>query len=132
MNNTDPIADMLTRIRNGIGVKKKEVSIPYSRIKEEILKVIKKEGYISGFRLEKEFPKKLVAELKYGKKRGVNVIEGLKKISKPGRRVYSDVDNIPRVLGGMGVAVISTSKGILSGKECEKQNVGGEVLFHIW
>ncbi len=132
MNNTDPIADMLTRIRNGIGARKKIVDIPHSIIKEEILKVIKNEGYITEFKVEKEFPKKLVVELKYKKNGKENVIDGMKKISKPGRRVYSKVEKIPKVLGGMGVAVLSTSRGIKTGKECEKQNIGGEILFHIW
>ncbi len=132
MNNTDPIADMLTRIRNGLGAKKKEVMIPYSKIKEEILKVIKREGYVGNYRTEEEFPKKLFVELKYLNKGKSSVIEGLKKISTPGRRTYSGVNDIPKVLGGMGVAVISTSKGILTGKECEKLNIGGEILFHIW
>lgn len=131
MTHTDPIADMLTRIRNAIMVEKKEVSIPLSNIKLEIAKILKKEGYILNFKVDNnEFPAQIIVELKYKNK--VSSIEGLKRISKPGRRVYSDVDNVPKVLGGLGVAILSTSKGILTGKDCAKNNVGGEVLLHIW
>ncbi len=132
MSHTDPIADMLTRIRNAARINKPSVVIPYSKVKEEIAKVIKKEGYISGYEVEKEFPSKLVVKLKTRKGRKINVIEGIERISKPGRRVYSNIDQIPKVIGGMGVAVISTSKGLYTGKECEKNNIGGEVLFNIW
>ncbi len=132
MSHTDPIADMITRIRNAARINKPTVDIPYSKIKEEIAKVIKKEGYISGFEVNKEFPSKLVVKLKNKPGEKVNVIEGLERISKPGRRVYSNVGDIPKVIGGMGVAIISTSKGIFTGKECEKNNIGGEILFNIW
>lgn len=132
MSHTDPIADMLTRIRNAIAAEKKEVAIPLSKIKLEIAKVFKKEGYISDFTVDKaDFPQKIKIELKYKDKKN-NVIEGLKRISKPGRRIYVDVDKIPQVLGGLGVSVISTSRGILTGKDCKKNNVGGEILLHIW
>jgi len=132
MTHTDPIADMLTRIRNAIATEKKEVPIPLSKIKLEISKVFKQEGYISDFKVDKaEFPPKIIIDLKYKDKKK-NVIEGLKRISKPGRRVYVDVDKIPQVLGGLGVSVISTSRGILTGKDCKKKNVGGEILLHIW
>lgn len=132
MSHTDPIADLLTRIRNAARINKPSVDVPYSKVKEEIVKVIKKEGYVSGYEINKEFPSKLVVKLKNrpGGKR--NVIEGLERISKPGRRVYSNVESIPKVIGGMGVSVLSTSKGIFTGKECEKNNIGGEILFHIW
>jgi small subunit ribosomal protein S8 len=131
MNLTDPIADMLTRIRNAILVEKKEVVIPLSRVKLEIAKIFKQEGYISNFKVNSsEFPPQLMVELKYKDK--LSTIEGLKRISRPGRRFYADVDHIPRVLGGLGVAVLSTSKGIMSGKDCLKNRVGGEVLLHIW
>lgn len=132
MSHTDPIADMLTRIRNASKVEKEKVEIPYSKVKEEITKVIQKEGYVAGYEVKKDFPSKLVVKLKYKSGGKVNVIEGLKRVSKPGRRVYAGVGNIPKVLGGMGVAIISTSKGIYTGKECEKNNMGGEVLFDIW
>ncbi|MEN8154218.1 MAG: 30S ribosomal protein S8 [Acidobacteriota bacterium] len=132
MSHTDPIADMLTRIRNASKVEKEDVEIPYSKVKEEIVKVIQKEGYVSGYKVLKEFPSKLVVKLKYKPDGKINVIEGMKRISKPGRRIYAGVGDIPRVLGGMGVSIISTSKGIYTGKECEKNNMGGEVLFNIW
>ena len=121
-----------TRIRNAARINKPSVDVPYSKVKEEIVKVIKKEGYVSGYEVNKEFPSKLVVKLKSRPGRKINVIEGLERISKPGRRVYSNVESIPKVIGGMGVSVLSTSKGIFTGKECEKNNIGGEILFHIW
>jgi small subunit ribosomal protein S8 len=132
MAHTDPIADMLTRMKNAIMAEKREVAIPLSTIKLEIAKIFKSEGYIANFRVDKaKLPAQLLVELKYsGKKQ--NVIEGVKRISKPGRRVYAEVDSIPRVLDGLGVAVISTSQGIVTGKECQKRNIGGEVLLYVW
>jgi small subunit ribosomal protein S8 len=132
MAHTDPIADMLTRVKNAVMAQKKDVAIPLSTIKLDIAKILKEEGYISNFRVDKtQFPAQLFVELKYsGKKQ--NVIEGLKRISKPGRRVYAEVDSIPKVLDGLGVAVISTSQGIVTGKECKKRNIGGEVLLYVW
>ena len=132
MSHTDPIADLLTRIRNAARINKLSVDVPYSKVKEEIVKVIKKEGFISGYEVNKDFPSKLVVKLKSRPGKKINVIEGLQRISKPGRRVYSNVDKIPKVIGGMGVAVLSTSKGIFTGKDCEKNNIGGEILFNIW
>jgi len=132
MNNTDPIADMLTRIRNATMVNKKDVAIPLSIEKLEISKILKSEGYISNFKVDNsELFTQIVVELKYNDKK-VSVIEGLKRISKPGRRVYTKSDSVTKVLGGLGVAIISTSKGIMTGRECKKNNVGGEVLLHIW
>jgi small subunit ribosomal protein S8 len=131
MSHTDPIADMLTRIRNAIMAEKKDVDIPLSKIKVEISKIFKREGYISEYKVENEFPGKIVIDLKY-KDKNKNVIEGLKKISKPGLRVYADTDSIPEVLGGLGLAVLSTSKGLMTGKECKKSRIGGEVLIYIW
>jgi small subunit ribosomal protein S8 len=132
MAHTDPIADMLTRIKNAFMTEKKEVAIPLSKVKLNIVKIFKEEGYIANYRVEKsEFPARIVMELKYvGKKQ--NVIEDLKRISKPGRRVYAEADRIPKVLDGLGVAVISTSQGIITGKECQKRNIGGEVLLYVW
>ncbi len=132
MAHTDPIADMLTRVKNAIMAEKKDVAIPLSTIKLNIAKILKEEGYISNFRVDKtQFPAQLFIELKYsGKKQ--NVIEGLKRVSKPGRRVYAEVGSIPKVLDGLGVAVISTSQGIVTGKECKKRNIGGEVLLYVW
>ena len=132
MAHTDPIADMLTRMRNAIMAEKRDVAIPLSNTKLEIAKLFRTEGYIANFRVDKtQVPAQLFVELKYsGKKK--NVIEGLKRISKPGRRVYAEADSIPKVLDGLGVAVISTSQGIITGKECKKRNIGGEVLLYVW
>jgi small subunit ribosomal protein S8 len=140
MSHTDPIADMLTRIRNGAMAEHKDVIVPLSKIKREIAKVLKREGYISDYKIDKsEFPPHIIIDLKYKDKKANtlvgkkdSVITGLKRVSKPGRRVYSGVEDIPKVLGGLGVALLSTSKGILTGKECEKRNIGGEVLLHVW
>lgn len=132
MAHTDPIADMLTRVKNAVMAEKKDVAIPLSTIKLDIAKILKEEGYISNFRVDKtKLPAQLFVELKYSSKKQ-NVIEGLKRISKPGRRVYTEVGSIPKVLDGLGVAVISTSQGIVTGKECKKRNIGGEVLLYVW
>jgi len=132
MPHTDPIADMLTRMRNAIMAERREAVIPLSNTKLEIAKIFKAEGYIANFRVEKaQVPAQLTIELKYSSKKQ-NVIEGLKRISKPGRRVYAEKDGIPKVLDGLGVALISTSQGILTGKECQKRSIGGEVLLFVW
>ena len=132
MSHTDPIADMLTRIRNGIIAEKQEVAVPLSKIKIEIVKIFKREGYVANFKVEKKgLPGMININLKYKSKKN-NVIEGIQRISKPGRRVYAGSEEIPKVLGGLGVVLLSTSKGILTGKECEKNKVGGEVLLHVW
>ena len=132
MTMTDPIADMLTRIRNANVAMHDEVSMPSSKLKESLAAVLKSEGYIANFRVEKaKVPAQLLVELKY-RSRKLNVIEGLKRVSKPGRRVYAQAGDIPRVLDGLGVAVISTSQGIHSGAECQKRNIGGEVLLYVW
>jgi small subunit ribosomal protein S8 len=129
---SDPIADMLTRIRNGILAEKKEVSVPLAKIKVEIAKLLKEEGFISNFKvMNSEFPPMLSIELKYSSKKQ-NVIEGIKRISTPGQRVYAAADDLPKVLDGLGLALISTSQGIMTGKECKKRNIGGEVLLHVW
>jgi len=132
MAHTDPIADMLTRMKNAIMAEKRDVAIPLSNTKLEIAKIFRAEGYIANFRVDKaQVPAQLFIELKYsGKKQ--NVIEGLKRISKPGRRVYAQVGAIPKVLDGLGVALISTSQGIVTGRECQKRNIGGEVLLYVW
>ncbi len=140
MSHTDPIADMLTRIKNAVMVEHKEVGLPLSKVKREIARVLKKEGYISDYKIDKsEFPPRMVIDLKYKETRDEamaikkeSVISGLERVSKPGRRVYAGVDDIPKVLGGLGLAVLSTSKGILTAKECEKHHIGGEVLLYIW
>jgi small subunit ribosomal protein S8 len=129
---TDPIADMLTRVRNASRARKAEFLVPYSKLKSEIARILEKEGYIAGFELET--PKEGGPQLKI-KSKFVNktcAIAGLKRVSKPGLRRYVGATEVPRVLGGMGIAVLSTSRGILTGQEAKKQNVGGELLAYIW
>ena len=131
MNLTDPIADMLTRIRNANAAKHASVSIPFSRIKESIANILKNEGYIVDYEIKEEGAiKDIVVTLKFVD--GEEVVKGLRRISKPGRRVYSSVDNLPKVLGGLGIAIVSTPKGVLTDKECRKHSVGGEVLCYVW
>lgn len=128
---TDSIADMLTRIRNANQMRYEEVRIPASRVKEEIAKILKEEGFINNYKLEKDNVQgTLVLTLKYADKQ--RVITGLKRISKPGLRVYAKHDELPKVLNGLGIAIISTSKGIMTDKEARMQNIGGEVLAYIW
>ena len=129
---TDPIADSLTRIRNANQAKLETVKIPASKVKLEILEVIKREGYIKSYEVvEEENASNIVVTLKYTDKKE-RVITGLKRISKPGLRVYAKNDEVPKVLNGLGIAIISTSKGIMTDKEARKQNIGGEVLAYIW
>ena len=132
MKITDPISDMLTRIRNGNSANKDEVSMPSSKVLVEIARVIYEEGYIAGYSVEDTYPQKtLHITLKYGPKRA-KVIRGIKSVSKPGLRIYADTENLPKVLGGYGTAIISTNKGVITDKEARKLNVGGEVLAFIW
>ena len=130
---TDPIADMLTRIRNGLQAGHETVEIPASKMKVEIARILKQEGYINGYTVTGETAKekKISVELKYGPD-NQKVITGLKRISKPGLRVYAKGDNIPRVLNGLGVAIISTSKGLMSDRDARKANLGGEVVAYVW
>ncbi|HBF44819.1 MAG TPA: 30S ribosomal protein S8 [Clostridiales bacterium] len=129
---TDPIADMLTRIRNAIVAKHDGVEMPASKMKEEIAKILVSEGYINEYKIEGEgVEKKLVISLKYGAK-GERVITGIKRISKPGLRVYATCDELPKVLGGLGVAIISTPKGVMTDREARKSRHGGEVLAYVW
>lgn len=132
MGMTDPIADLLTRIRNGSNARHEFVDIPASKVKIEIVKVLKEEGYINNYRMQKEEGKDVIrVDLRYGKDRK-RVITGIKRISKPGLRVYAKRDMIPRVLGGLGIAIISTSKGVLTGKKASFEGVGGEVICYVW
>jgi small subunit ribosomal protein S8 len=132
MSLTDPIADMLTRIRNSANVKKKDVSIPSSRMKIEIAKVLKDEGYIKNYRMIGDKKQGILnITLKYTDDRQ-SVITGLRRASRPGCRVYCNAESIPKVLGGMGIVILSTSNGIATGKKCEELGVGGEVLCYIW
>ena len=129
---TDPIADMLTRIRNANQMRYEEVSMPTSKMRVEIASILKSEGFIKDFKEEKEGVQgTLTITLKYAENKE-RVISGLKCISKPGLRVYAKADNIPRVLNGLGIAIISTSKGVMTDKEARKENVGGEVLAYVW
>lgn len=132
MTLTDPIADMLTRIRNVIMVKKREVNIPFSRIKVEIAKILKEEGYIKNFKVVDDNKQGILnVSLKYNEE-GESVITGLKKISKPGCRIYCKKDSIPKVLNGLGIVILSTSKGTATGKRCQEIGEGGEILCEIW
>ena len=126
----DPIADMLTRIRNASRALLPTVVIPHSRLKESLANILKQEGYISEVAIDTTFPKTIKVRLKYeGKK---SVVEGMKRVSKPGLRKYVGATEIPRVLGGLGVAVVSTSEGIMTGQQCRKKNIGGELLCYVW
>jgi len=129
---TDPIADMLTRIRNGSKAKLEKVDIPSSKLKLEIAKILKDEGYIKNLKMVKDRRQGVIrVYLKYTDEE-VPVIQGIKRISKPGCRMYAGNDAIPKVLAGLGVAILSTPKGIQTGKQAKKDNVGGEVLCHVW
>jgi len=134
MTMTDPIADMLTRLRNANSAYHDSVAMPFSKIKSHVAEILQQEGYIGGWRVEEpaDSPgKSLVLELKYGPHRERS-IAGIRRISKPGLRVYAKSTNLPRVLGGLGVAIISTSSGLLTDRQCAKRGVGGEVLAYVW
>ena len=133
MNMTDPIADMLTRIRNGLQAGHETVSVPASKMKVEIARILKEEGYITNYSVEGETAKEKVITitLKYAAN-NQKVITGIKRISKPGLRVYAKGDSVPRVLNGLGIAIISTSKGMMCDRDARKNNVGGEVVAYVW
>ena len=132
MKITDPISDMLTRIRNANSAGKDSVSMPSSKVLVEIARVITEEGYVEGYTVEDTKPQKtLHITLKYGKKRA-KVIRGIRRISKPGLRVYAKSTNLPKVRGGLGVAILSTSSGLLTDRQAAEKGVGGEVLAYIW
>ena len=132
MKITDPISDMLTRIRNANSAGKDSVSMPSSKVLVEIARVITAEGYVEGYTVEDTKPQKtLHITLKYGKKRA-KVIRGIRRISKPGLRIYSTAEKLPRVLGGLGTAVVSTSKGMMCDRDARKAGVGGEVIAYVW
>ena len=129
---TAPIADMLTRIRNALAVNKETVEIPSSNMKKAIADIMLKEGYIEGVKLvEDGYSGKLVVTLKYAGK-NKSVINALQRVSRPGLRVYADVENMPKVMDGLGIAIISTNKGVMTDKQAKAANVGGEVLCYIW
>ena len=132
MTMTDPIADMLTRIRNANTVKHETVDVPASNIKKELARILLEEGFVRGYDVIEDGKQGIIRiQLKYGQA-GERVISGLKRISKPGMRVYAAKQEIPRVLNGLGISVISTSKGILTDKQARKENVGGEVICYVW
>ncbi len=129
---SDTIADMLTRIRNANAMRYEEVRVPASNIKKEIARILKEEGFINDYKIEDNNAQgTIVLKLKYTERRE-SVISGLKRISKPGLRVYAKNDEVPKVLNGLGIAIISTSKGIMTDKQARKENIGGEVLAYIW
>jgi len=129
---TDPVADMLTRIRNANTVGHSTVDIPASKVKKSIAEILQKEGYIKGFNIIEDGKQGIIrVQMKYGADKE-KVISGLKKISKPGLKVYAKSDEVPKVLGGLGIAIISTSNGIISDKEARKLGVGGEVICYVW
>jgi small subunit ribosomal protein S8 len=134
MTMTDPIADMLTRIRNGNVAMHDEVVMPSSKLKEALATILEREGYIAGHRVEGDAShpgRKLIVTMKYTPERK-RTITGIKRVSKPGLRVYSKADSVGRVLGGMGVAILSTNQGLLTDREARERRVGGEVLCHVW
>ena len=132
MTMTDPIADMLTRVRNANSAHHDAVSMPFSKLKSNIAEILTSEGYIAGWKVEDaEVGKTLTIELKYGPNRERS-ISGMRRVSKPGLRVYAKSTNLPKVLGGLGVAIISTSSGLLTDKQAANKGVGGEVLAYVW
>ena len=132
MSMTDPVADMLTRIRNANTAGHAEVSVPASKIKKNIAEILLKEGYIKSYEVVTgEVQDSIVIQMKYGQGK-TKVISGIKRISKPGLKVYAKKDEVPRVLGGLGIAIISTSKGLITDKEARKLGVGGEVICYVW
>lgn len=132
MNLSDPIADMLTRIRNANSANKATVSMPSSKKLVEIARVIKEEGYIADYAVESASPRdNLVITLKYGERRS-KIIRGIRRVSKPGLRIYAGKEELPRVLGGLGIAIISTSKGVMTDRDARKAGVGGEVIAYVW
>ncbi len=128
---TDPIADLLARVRNSAAAGKHEMFVPYSKIKSEIIRILKEEGYITDYALDNEAAHPRIKITNKMANR-TSAITGLKRVSRPGLRRYVGAQEIPRVLGGMGISILSTSRGILSGREAKKQNVGGELLAYIW
>ena len=131
MTMTDPIADMLTRIRNANAMKNEKVVMPLSNMKLHIAEILKEEGFIKDFEVSGDVKKELTISLKYAEN-GVRVISGLKKISKPGLRINAPADKLPRVLNGLGIAIISTSHGVMTDKKARKLGVGGEVIAYVW
>ncbi len=128
---TDPIADMLTRIRNAMIAHHDHVVVPSSRMKLEIVKILKSEGFVGDYAVEKKFPETIRIHLRYGERKE-GIITGLRRVSRPGLRIYARRADVPRVRGGLGVAILSTSRGVMTDREARKAGVGGEVLCYIW
>jgi small subunit ribosomal protein S8 len=128
---TDPIADMLTRIRNALVARHPQVSVPSSRMKLEIAKILKTEGFIADYHLDKTTPEVIRISLRYGERKE-GIITGLRRVSRPGLRIYARRAELPRVRGGLGVAIVSTSRGIMTDREARKAGIGGEVLCFVW
>lgn len=128
----DPIADMLTRIRNASMVQRQQVVMPTSKIKQEIAKILQDEGFIKGFSITNEKPQaNMIVSLKYAS-RGLSVINGLDRVSKPGRRIYAGYDSIPWVRSGLGINIVSTPKGVMTGRKARRSKLGGEILCNVW
>ena len=133
MSASDPVADMLTKVRNAAVARHEKVDIPASKMKEDIAKILLEEGYIKGYEItENGVIRTMTVTLKYGKDKNQKTITGIKRISKPGLRVYANTENMPKVLGGLGIAIISTNKGVVTDKVARQLNVGGEVLAFVW
>ena len=128
---TDPIADMLTRIRNGLLARHPQITVPASRMKLEIAKILKAEGFITDFQMDKDRPESIRIQLRYGERKE-GIITGLRRISRPGLRIYARRAELPRVRGGLGVAILSTSRGVMTDREARRAGIGGEVLCFVW
>jgi small subunit ribosomal protein S8 len=128
---TDPIADMLTRIRNGLLARHPQITVPASRMKLEIAKILKAEGFITDFQMDKDRPELIRIQLRYGERKE-GIITGLRRISRPGLRIYARRAELPRVRGGLGVAILSTSRGVMTDREARRAGIGGEVLCFVW
>jgi small subunit ribosomal protein S8 len=128
---TDPIADMLARIRNAVLARHARTEMPLSKMKVRIAQILKDEGYIDDFSYQAEAPATLSIQLKYGRDRA-SAIVGMRRLSRPGRRVYVRHDDVPKVMSGMGISIVSTSRGVLTGRQAEKQRIGGELLCEVW
>jgi len=128
---TDPIADMLTRIRNGLLARHAQITVPASRMKLEIARILKAEGFITDFQVDKDHPEVMRIQLRYGDRKE-GIITGLRRISRPGLRIYARREGLPRVRGGLGMAILSTSRGVMTDREARKAGIGGEVLCFIW
>ena len=128
---TDPIADMLTRIRNGLLARHSQITVPASRMKLEIARILKAEGFITDFQVDKDHPEVMRIQLRYGDRKE-GIITGLRRISRPGLRIYARREGLPRVRGGLGMAILSTSRGVMTDREARRAGIGGEVLCFIW